>query len=571
MTPHSELLFCINPQNNHTNIYLYRGINNTPLHPHRHSATLKGYASHLIRFILMLLRIFPASSATPALVDINWTNLDKGDIDILNMLRLCLSFEELDVDQCVEALHYLCFTLWSNSYTTSFSDSKPDPLERYLILESLQADGSHLPPHRITNTLAAFKYLLRLCMLREFAFPHVIIRTKDDIQDFVQFAPWVHEKLANTTFSLLCSLQHRASALAYETQGDFRLYWPEPNNPSVLSYKGYTIHVKDIQEMFRAMEDDLINDFESKISLNLRFTHSGNQLTEDPSQSKVGYSFLEDNRNNLGCHRGDMLQAVMTSPALFTRFCYMQDSQVCWKKNALQAWLQDYAQFMLTLLTRCEMTSGGPARGTELTAMQYRSTPTRRQRNFMVFGQYHVLLRTYTKTSAITGQDRLIPAALDGPIGDLIIQELVFTRPFAEFAALQVYGNDTALLYYNHLFVHKDRLFITDDLSVNMKRYTNRYLCVELGVNAWRHIAIALRRKLCKWETSVMEDELEDTIGAEQAGHTAQTEKMKYGLSPDALLGQSEDVLPHFLEASVGWQKAMKIVPGNLIASFKYE
>lgn len=137
----------------------------------------------------------------------------------------------------------------------------------------------------------------------------------------------------------------------------------------------------------------------------------------------------------------------------------------------------------------------------------------------------------------------------------------------AEFVISKLYPNkpEIGLLYHNHLFIKEDRLFTTDDLSTLLKQQTMRHLKIELGVNAWRHIAIGLRRKLCPADVNLMANGIEDTIGAEQAGHNWETERRKYGLSPDALAGQAEDVLPLFLNASTGWQKVMKTVPGMLL------
>lgn len=47
-----------------------------------------------------------------------------------------------------------------------------------------------------------------------------------------------------------------------------------------------------------------------------------------------------------------------------------------------------------------------------------------------------------------------------------------------------------------------------------------------------------------------------------------QTEDI-YGLSPDAMLGASEDVFHLFLEASTEWQKELKVVPGGLGLPYK--
>jgi hypothetical protein len=106
-----------------------------------------------------------------------------------------------------------------------------------------------------------------------------------------------------------------------------------------------------------------------------------------------------------------------------------------WNQGNLRKWLQDYADFHSLLLLRCEMLSGAPGRGTELTAMMYHNTSTRPMRNLVILGKHVAMLCLYSKTGALTGKDKLIPHSLDAVTGDILIQDLALARPFAEFAA----------------------------------------------------------------------------------------------------------------------------------------
>jgi len=87
-------------------------------------------------------------------------------------------------------------------------------------------------------------------------------------------------------------------------------------------------------------------------------------------------------------------------------------------------WLRDYTVFQLHLLMHCEMLSGAPGQGTELTPMTFCNTQHRSQRNLVILGHHITILQRYSKAGAITGQDKLIPHALDAITGDLMIQSL---------------------------------------------------------------------------------------------------------------------------------------------------
>jgi hypothetical protein len=62
----------------------------------------------------------------------------------------------------------------------------------------------------------------------------------------------------------------------------------------------------------------------------------------------------------------------------------------------------------------------------------------------------------------------------------------------------------------------------------------------------------------------LMEEDENDSVQAQQSGHSRRTENRVYGLSPDAMAGAPEDLLPLFLDASTDWQVACKVVPGGL-------
>ncbi|KAG6809556.1 hypothetical protein H0H87_011726, partial [Tephrocybe sp. NHM501043] len=97
-----------------------------------------------------------------------------------------------------------------------------------------------------------------------------------------------------------------------------------------------------------------------------------------------------------------------------------------------------------------------------------------------------------------------------------------------------------------------------------MQRITEPTIGAKLGLAAWRQVSIAFKRKLCTKLEHMMETDSRDTIEAQQASHSRQTENRIYGLSADALSGVAEDVLPLYLDASTEWQLEAKAVPGGL-------
>lgn len=332
-----------------------------------------------------------------------------------------------------------------------------------------------------------------------------------------------------------------------------------------MRYNASEIVLSDVWSMFSALEADMTTFFEENVMLGAPHRAIYDSVSDDPSEQGLGYSFLEDKRNNFLGHRETLLNHILHTPELRQHFTRQHNNTLVWSKTALRQWLADYSRLSILHLLRCEMLSGGPARGTELTAMMYRSGKGRGARNLVVIGHHLVMRRTYSKTSALNGKDRHIPHSLDGFESDLLIQDLVLARPFAEFAAHTCWPDDgdKLTLYQFHLFVNFDKLFTTTDISGCMAHYTLGYLHTRFTVRYWRHISIAWRRKLCPGHIDFLDDDiLEDHIGAEQTGHSARTERLKYAISPEALAGPSEDSLPLFLDASARWQEKMRVVPG---------
>lgn len=257
------------------------------------------------------------------------------------------------------------------------------------------------------------------------------------------------------------------------------------------------------------------------------------------------------------------MRAVVEGKGGFSNFLLQREGELVWDHNILRGWLKDYAELQRLLLVRAEMLSGAPTRGTELTSMSYRNTQTRPTRNLVICGQHVTLLCQYSKTSALTGQDKLIPHSLDAVTSDIFIQDLVLARPFAQIAAKFCFeDNAITQLYRDQLFVNFNKMFTSEDLSAVMARFSLPRIHFALTINPWRHIQTAWRRKF-KCSIEVGEEDERGDVEALQAGHTQETENRIYGLSTESLAGAAEDVLPLFLQASTSWQRNCKVIPGG--------
>ncbi|KAK2462988.1 hypothetical protein APHAL10511_004975 [Amanita phalloides] len=127
---------------------------------------------------------------------------------------------------------------------------------------------------------------------------------------------------------------------------------------------------------------------------------------------------------------------------------------------------------------------------------------------------------------------------------------------------------DAVNKYGEMLFMNYGMEFKSEQLSKGMANVTRPIVGWSVTVSSWRHINIAWKRKLCKGMRKVVEQTVRSTIHALQSGHSVASENRLCGLSPDALLGASEDVLQLFLDASTEWQVVNKVVPGGHVLPY---
>lgn len=477
----------------------------------------------------------------------------------LQRLKTAVEADDEDLEPLIDAT---LSTIWHTQWRRSLEHKVPDPTERFIMLRSLRPNGSWLEPVDVTSLLAKFKFLIRISMLRS------IDQEDDQEEAYSRMERWCKEGVTST-FDMVSDLQHRASAIVATTQAPVNIYWMDSTDKMIVRYRGDEISLEALQRMFVKMEQDAKSLWEEDILMGADLRIKYDYIKDDLENRTPGYSFLADPRNPFLNHRSTLLQHILQSPTLGPRFFHIQDGRIIWHRTALLKWLKDYCRLNALHLARLETANGGAGRGTELTAMQYRSTRKRGLRNLISIGGHTALLRTYGKTSSRSGTDRLIPSEIDGFEGPLLIQDLGLARPFAEFVVSQCFPNNSELLqaYQHQLFVNFDKAFETKDLSKELISYTSSCLFARIGVHEWRHLGIVFRRKLCPTQIDLYDDEdnstLEDHIGAEQTGHTVRTERLQYAITTEALAGPSEDVLPLFFQASNNWQQVMRIVPGT--------
>jgi hypothetical protein len=113
-------------------------------------------------------------------------------------------------------------------------------------------------------------------------------------------------------------------------------------------------------------------------------------------------------------------------------------------------------------------------------------------------------------------------------------------------------------------FIDYGRGFTSDKLGAIMSKWASPVLGWSTTLSCHRQIDTAWRRKLCDGSVEDVSDDVAHAVQALQGGHSRGTDQNLYGRSPDAVRRISEDIIFLFLEASVEWQKIVRVVPGGL-------
>jgi len=460
--------------------------------------------------------------------------------------------------------------LWTRAWVKGDDGRLTDPTICYIVLSTLRRDGSFQDASQITQIFARFEWDMRavFAVAIERLVSSTTYSTYEEAASSLE--QWYTEKVEGT-FNSIRSLQHRASAIAYATQGMPRIWWTDRKTHKSMLYRGHPVHFENIQQVFSNLEQAAVESWESDILMGLNLHVSYAMLADDLTCQDVGYSFLTDPRNTCFHIRDQLCKAILNNPTLKKKFVWGEDEDGLpkWNTIALRTWLHKYAKHHGIMFLRMETIGGAPGRITEMTAMTYCNTKTQ-QRGLYGFGNYVGVLCRYHKGSAITGKDKLIPHALDAFTADLVIQDLAIARPFAELAIGIVYPGHSqyAKLYRNALWINNTKLFDTPQITQEMQHVTQPVMGFGVGSNDWRHIQIAYSQKLCPRLDELIEEDKLDTIKALQAGHSRATEVRIYGLSRDAI-GVAEDILPLYLDASTDWQKVTEVVPGGILLPYK--
>lgn len=164
------------------------------------------------------------------------------------------------------------------------------------------------------------------------------------------------------------------------------------------------------------------------------------RLRDNPNYPDPGWSFLLDSRNKdqfTSINASTWLyNRILSHPIIgsqFTRSEALNDSdseENLWNPTKLTEYFNLIRQFKDKLLTLVHLTSGAPARGTELISIRFQNTENGGLRSVFIENGLLALVPTYHKGINTTGKPKVIHRYLPKEVSLLVIYYLWLVIPF---------------------------------------------------------------------------------------------------------------------------------------------
>jgi len=199
--------------------------------------------------------------------------------------------------------------------------------------------------------------------------------------------------------------------------------------------------------------------------------------------------------------------------------------------------------------TLIHLISGQPARSTELMCNKLNNLVDCRRNLFWIQDQF-LIIQEYLKTRSSTGMDSSIARWLPVDVSAILIQYLVLVSPVRLYL-LKYDGQEMPTSDRVKLFQVYNRAMHSDDFLNSFPRIMNECAGFYIGIREYRHLAIALGRRVIISNFSAYSNVL--SLFDNQAGHSMSVARNVYGSSNEDVLGCTACDLGKWREVSAQW------------------
>ena len=315
-------------------------------------------------------------------------------------------------------------------------------------------------------------------------------------------------------------------------------------------------------------------------------------MVDNPSESRVGWSFLDDERSRFEVDgKWWLYQRMFTEQRIRERF-YGEASneehpQI--RPEIADQYQRSIDRFRELLLVLFHLCGGQPARAPELLGLRWKNTSQGGTRNIFIENGLVAFVTGYHKGYRSSGNIKIIHRYLPREVAELLVYYLWLVLPFHEkvqWAAHQKRYNSAFLWGSSQKIEHRqwtgprfqkkkdaegeEQGWTSERMRKIMQAGSMRWIGIKINISAWRNIAIAISRRFCReapFETDNIRPEDVDDNHPDvnddnphdlQSGHTTHIAGMIYARelveNRDAVIGRREK----FREVSEGWHRFLK-------------
>lgn len=277
-----------------------------------------------------------------------------------------------------------------------------------------------------------------------------------------------------------------------------------------------TIQVREAQQELENLL--LLHPDENRDTVPKLFLH---RLQDNHANTQQGWNFLKDPRNAEVLEAGGekwILNRVLHNDWLRKEMVSLtHDQKMQWKKPAATAYFKKIDKFLERLLLLMHITSGQPARGTELLSLQHSNTPQGHHRSIFMEEGLISTVTSYHKGYNITGSAKVIHRYLPLEVSELLVYYLWLVLPFRQ--QLDILVNKRKAPPSAFLWPKADGAWLPERLTTVLKRETTEHLKVPLVIMMYRHMAIAISRQHLRCGGFKRDYGIDKKMADEQATH----------------------------------------------------
>jgi hypothetical protein len=239
---------------------------------------------------------------------------------------------------------------------------------------------------------------------------------------------------SRTAFDWACRLRSYAKKVISNTTSLGYITWSEDGGSVTYKDTGFSMDAlrkfisvqvskaqQELEDLFLLHPDESSENVVPRVLLH--------RLQDNHSNGQKGWNFLKDQRNADQLQEGGgdrwLLDRVLENDWLRDEMLALSpESQLRWKKKAVQAYFEKVDQFLERLLLLIHITGGQPPRGTELIGLQHSNTAQGQHRGVFIEEGLISTVTSYHKGYNITGSTKIIHQYLLKEVSELLVYYL---------------------------------------------------------------------------------------------------------------------------------------------------